>query len=40
VLGTLCHFDGRPRILAASELTVLQEVAPLLVTWVANDARA
>jgi GAF domain-containing protein len=39
VLGTLCHFDGRPRILPASELTVLQEVAPLLVTWVANDPR-
>jgi hypothetical protein len=37
VLGTLCHFDGRPRLLPASELAVLQEVAPLLVAWVATD---
>jgi GAF domain-containing protein len=40
VLGTLCHFDGRPRIMPASEIAILQEVAPLLVTWVANDSRA
>jgi GAF domain-containing protein len=40
VLGTLCHFDGRPRIMPARELTVLHEVAPLLVTWVTADSRA
>ena len=40
VLGTLCHFDGRPRIMPTSEIAILQEVAPLLVTWVANDASA
>lgn len=31
--GTLCHFDLRPRLLPASELTVLQEAAPLFVEW-------
>ena len=30
VVGTLCHFDGRPRIMPESELSVLQEIAPLL----------
>lgn len=40
VLGTLCHFDGRPRIMPASELSVLREVAPLLVTWLRDDLDA
>jgi GAF domain-containing protein len=40
VLGTLCHFDGRPRIMPTSELAVLREVAPLLVSWVTSDSRA
>ena len=40
VLGTLCHFDGRPRIMPTSELAVLREVAPLLVTWLTRDAGA
>lgn len=40
VLGTLCHFDGRPRIMPASELSMLEEVAPLLVPWLAADSPA
>lgn len=40
ILGTLCHFDGRPRIMASSELTVLQEIAPLLVPWLRADGTA
>ena len=40
VLGTLCHFDGRPRIMTPGEVAVMQDVAPLLVTWVATDSRA
>ena len=38
VLGTLCHFDGRPRLLPAGELAVLTSVAPLLATWLVVDA--
>ena len=38
ILGTLCHFDGRPRILPPSELKLLEEVAPLLVSWLARSA--
>lgn len=30
VIGTLCHFDSRPRLLAASELAVLVHLAPHL----------
>lgn len=40
VLGTLCHFDGRPRIMPATELSVLREVAPLLVSWLRDDLDA
>jgi GAF domain-containing protein len=40
ILGTLCHFDGRPRIMPASEVRVLREVAPLLVTWLRDDFGA
>jgi GAF domain-containing protein len=38
LLGTLCHFDGRPRIIAASEMSLLQELAPLLATWLTLDS--
>ena len=38
VLGSLCHFDGRPRLLPTGELAVLTAVAPLLATWLAADA--
>jgi GAF domain-containing protein len=38
VLGTLCHFDGRPRIMTARELSVLEEVAPLFVPWLTDAA--
>ena len=31
--GTLCHFDLRPRLLPATELTVLDAVAPVFVRW-------
>jgi GAF domain-containing protein len=37
VLGTLCHFDGRPRIMPASELAVLGEVAPLFAPWLTES---
>lgn len=40
VLGTLCHFDGRPRIMPASEIAVLREVAPLLATCLETGSRA
>jgi GAF domain-containing protein len=40
VLGTLCHFDGRPRIMPASEVAVLLEVAPLLVSCLEPSAGA
>lgn len=38
VVGSLCHFDGRPRLLPASELPVLTSVAPLLASWLVVDA--
>lgn len=38
VLGSLCHFDGRPRLLPAGELAVLTSIAPLLATWLVVDA--
>lgn len=37
VLGSLCHFDGRPRLLPAGELAVLTSVAPLLATWLVAE---
>lgn len=40
VLGTLCHFDGRPRIMPTGELPVLQEVASLLIPWLVSDVSA
>lgn len=36
VVGTLCHFDGRPRITPSGELAVLQEAAALLVPWLSS----
>lgn len=37
VVGSLCHFDGRPRLLPASEVAVLTSVAPLLAAWLVVD---
>ena len=37
VLGTLCHFDGRPRILPSGELSVMRDLAPLLAPWLVGD---
>lgn len=37
VLGTLCHFDGRPRIMPSGELAAMQEVASMLIPWLASD---
>ena len=37
VLGTLCHFDDRPRIMPTGELAVLQAIAPLLLPWLAVE---
>jgi hypothetical protein len=31
--GTLCHFDSRPRLVAESEMVVLQAVVPCFVAW-------
>lgn len=38
VLGTLCHFDGRPRLLPAGELSVLTSLAPLFANCLVVDA--
>ncbi|MCY7377975.1 MAG: GAF domain-containing protein [Gemmatimonadaceae bacterium] len=38
LVGSLCHFDGRPRLLPASELAVLTSVAPLLAAWLVVDS--
>lgn len=37
VLGSLCHFDGRPRLLPPGELAVLTSVAPLLAAWIVAE---
>lgn len=37
VLGTLCHFDGRPRMLPPGELSVMRTLAPLLAPWLRGD---
>jgi GAF domain-containing protein len=39
VLGTLCHFDGRPRLLPPNELAVMREVAPLFAGLLASTAQ-
>lgn len=38
VLGTLCHFDGRPRLLPSGELALLEQVAPLFTLFLERDA--
>jgi GAF domain-containing protein len=38
VLGTLCHFDGRPRIVPPRELAVMEQLAPLFVPWLGTAA--
>lgn len=40
VVGTLCHFDGRPRMLPPGELLVLEAAAPLLATWLRERETA
>lgn len=37
MIGTLCHFDPRPRLIPPDELAVLQGIAPLLLPWLAVD---
>jgi GAF domain-containing protein len=37
--GTLCHFDGRPRLMPPAELRVLQTVAPLFAATLAVAER-
>lgn len=37
--GSLCHWDHRPRVLAAGEMTLLREVAPLVAALVLRPAR-
>lgn len=38
VIGTLCHFDGRPRITPPGELQVLEAVAPLMLPWLRSQS--
>jgi GAF domain-containing protein len=40
VLGTLCHFDGRPRITPPGELRMLQAIAPMLLPWLNREVAA
>ena len=35
--GTLCHFDLRPRLLPATELALLEAVAPIFVHWLQEN---
>jgi GAF domain-containing protein len=39
-VGTLCHFDPRPRLAAPSELALLQRAARLLAPWADREAHA
>lgn len=38
VVGTLCHFDGRPRLMPPAELCVLEAVAPLFAPMLSDGA--
>lgn len=38
-VGTLCHFDLRPRIVPASEIPFMEAVAPLLLQTVSMETR-
>jgi GAF domain-containing protein len=40
LLGTLCHYDVRPRITPAAEVPLLERVAPLLASLVAGAPPA
>jgi GAF domain-containing protein len=40
VVGTLCHYDARPRFVAPDELAVLEAVAPAFGEWLFARARA
>ena len=35
VFGTLCHYDVRPRMLPANELTILESTARYISAWLA-----
>ena len=35
--GTLCHFDGRPRLIPEREVPILEAVTPLVATWLARN---
>lgn len=39
VVGTLCHYDSRPRLLPSSELAVLDAVAAVIVPYVIEARR-
>ena len=32
--GTLCHYDLRPRLMAATEIAVLESVIPVIAEWI------
>ena len=38
-IGTLCHFDPRPRLMPSSELPLLERAAALVAPWVASAAH-
>ena len=40
VIGTLCHYDVRPRLLPEGEATVLEQVAPVLALWIRERAAS
>jgi GAF domain-containing protein len=35
--GTLCHFDGRPRLIAEQEIPILEALTPLIAAWLARN---
>jgi GAF domain-containing protein len=39
-VGTLCHFDPRPRLTPPSEVALLERAARLVASWVPRAARA
>lgn len=39
LFGTLCHWDGRPRLTPTGEVELLERLAPLLASWLAGSAR-
>ena len=39
LVGTLCHYDGRPRFVDAVELRALEAVAPSFAAWLGGGNR-